>query len=203
MPDQPIIAIFTRTDARRIYLEALVRLSGLEVATAENEADFVIRDTADDNRADALIIRSTTETQSTMRRLQTPVRAARVMAVLQEIARQENMPARLTIAGHILDVPEMLWVARDDSAPVRLTEKETEILCYLHSLGPEGTASRDDLLAHVWSYAEGVETHTLETHIYRLRQKIEQDPGNPQIVRTRGDGYAIGGVEDIDPVAVL
>ncbi len=71
---------------------------------------------------------------------------------------------------------------------VKLTEKEQDILLYLHSC--EGRAvSRQNLLDHVWGYAEGVETHTLETHIYRLRQKIEEDPASPKILVTDNEGY--------------
>ena len=57
---------------------------------------------------------------------------------------------------------------------VRLTEKETNILKFLHASA--GTVPRDILLHEVWGYGPAVATHTLETHIYRLRKKIEQDP---------------------------
>ena len=58
---------------------------------------------------------------------------------------------------------------------VRLTEKETNILKFLHASA--GTVPRDILLHEVWGYGPAVATHTLETHIYRLRKKIEEDPG--------------------------
>src|SRR5256886_2682785 len=57
---------------------------------------------------------------------------------------------------------------------VRLTEKETAIPRYLHRAG-QRPVSRETLLQEVWGYNSGVSTHTLETHIYRLRQKFEQD----------------------------
>lgn len=74
---------------------------------------------------------------------------------------------------------------------VRLTEKEVAILLHLHRAGGE-VVSRKDLLSAVWEYAETVETHTLETHIYRLRQKIEKDPSRPEIILTEETGYRIG-----------
>ncbi|MEY4707039.1 MAG: hypothetical protein RJB58_762 [Pseudomonadota bacterium] len=72
---------------------------------------------------------------------------------------------------------------------VRLTEKETNILKFLHA--NTGTVSRDILLHEVWGYGPAVATHTLETHIYRLRKKIEQDPARAQILLTEGGGYRL------------
>jgi hypothetical protein len=65
-----------------------------------------------------------------------------------------------------------------EGSKLRLTEKETSILRYLYRAG-ERPASRERLLQEVWGYNSGVTTHTLETHIYRLRQKIEEDAAAP------------------------
>ena len=73
---------------------------------------------------------------------------------------------------------------------LRLTDKERDILLTLHAAGGR-PVSRQDLLDAVWAYAPDVETHTLETHIYRLRQKIEADPAAPEIVITDESGYKI------------
>ena len=73
---------------------------------------------------------------------------------------------------------------------IRLTEKETNILKYLYRAG-EKPVSREELLAEVWGYNAGVTTHTLETHIYRLRQKIEPDPGAAQLLLTEAGGYRL------------
>ena len=72
---------------------------------------------------------------------------------------------------------------------VRLTEKETNILKFLHASA--GTVPRDILLHEVWGYGPAVATHTLETHIYRLRKKIEQDPARAQILLTEEGGYRL------------
>jgi DNA-binding response OmpR family regulator len=73
---------------------------------------------------------------------------------------------------------------------VRLTEKETNILKYLYRAGGKAVA-RDELLAEVWGYNAGVTTHTLETHIYRLRQKIEPDDASARQLLTEAGGYRL------------
>jgi DNA-binding response OmpR family regulator len=83
---------------------------------------------------------------------------------------------------------KMLIDAKDKK--VRLTEKETNILKYLYRAGQQVVA-RDVLLHEVWGYNAGVTTHTLETHIYRLRQKIEPDPSNARLLVTESGGYKL------------
>ena len=73
---------------------------------------------------------------------------------------------------------------------VRLTEKETAILKYLYRTGDK-VVGRETLLNEVWGYNAGVTTHTLETHVYRLRQKIEVDPSRARILVTEPGGYRL------------
>ena len=73
---------------------------------------------------------------------------------------------------------------------IRLTEKETNILKYLDRAGAK-PVSREELLTEVWGYNAGVTTHTLETHIYRLRQKIEPEPGQARLLVTDAGGYRL------------
>ena len=73
---------------------------------------------------------------------------------------------------------------------MRLTEKETDILRYLYRAG-QRPVSREKLLKEVWGYNAGVTTHTLETHIYRLRQKVDPDPLSPAILVTEAGGYKL------------
>ncbi|HVN00380.1 MAG TPA: response regulator transcription factor [Caulobacteraceae bacterium] len=73
---------------------------------------------------------------------------------------------------------------------IRLTDKETNILKYLYRAGGK-VISREELLTEVWGYNAGVTTHTLETHVYRLRQKIEPDPTSPKILITEAGGYRL------------
>jgi DNA-binding response OmpR family regulator len=73
---------------------------------------------------------------------------------------------------------------------IRLTEKETNILKYLYRSGSK-PVPREELLTEVWGYNAGVTTHTLETHVYRLRQKIEPSPGEAKLLITEAGGYRL------------
>nr|WP_321985662.1 response regulator transcription factor [uncultured Lichenicoccus sp.] len=73
---------------------------------------------------------------------------------------------------------------------IRLTEKEAAILKFLYRAGTR-PVPRQVLLNEVWGYNAAVTTHTLETHIYRLRQKIEPDPANACLLVTEGGGYRL------------
>jgi len=121
-----------------------------------------------------------------------PVRAGiaidRVRA-LYDLATVQDSPA---IGPYVLDSKHFTLIPRSGGDPVRLTEKERDILAYL-SRNQGRTVERTALLREVWGYVDGVETHTLETHIYRLRQKIEADPANPAILLAEGSGYVLKG----------
>ena len=72
---------------------------------------------------------------------------------------------------------------------IKLTEKEVTILKYLYNNTPK-TISKEELLENVWGYSIEMTTHTIETHIYRLRQKIEQYGGS-QVIITENNGYRL------------
>lgn len=86
--------------------------------------------------------------------------------------------------------PSAKTMEGQDAKRIRLTEKETSILKYLYRAG-DRVVGRDVLLHEVWGYNSGVTTHTLETHIYRLRQKIEPDPSNACLLVTETGGYRL------------
>ena len=86
--------------------------------------------------------------------------------------------------------PSAKMLVDSSQKKIRLTEKETNILKYLYRAG-EKPVSREELLAEVWGYNAGVTTHTLETHVYRLRQKIEPDPANARLLLTEAGGYKL------------
>lgn len=72
---------------------------------------------------------------------------------------------------------------------IKLTEREVEIIKYLYQIFPK-TALKEDLLENVWQYSADATTHTVETHIYRLRQKVEKDGGS-QLIITENSGYRL------------
>jgi DNA-binding response OmpR family regulator len=78
----------------------------------------------------------------------------------------------------------------DPNHRIRLTEKEAAILAFLHRMGARAVP-RQELLTEVWGYHPAVTTHTLETHIYRLRRKIEADPAKACLLVTEGGGYRL------------
>lgn len=86
--------------------------------------------------------------------------------------------------------PGAKLLVTEKGSKIRLTEKETAILRFLYRAGQK-VIGRDVLLQEVWGYNSNVTTHTLETHIYRLRQKIEVDPGRSRILVTESGGYKL------------
>lgn len=102
---------------------------------------------------------------------------------------EHNETATLSI-GPFTFRPAMKQLTHaETNKKIRLTEKETAILKYLYRAG--GAVGREELLAEVWGYNSGVTTHTLETHVYRLRQKIESDPSHAAILVTAPNGYRL------------
>ena len=86
--------------------------------------------------------------------------------------------------------PAMKILKTHDNNEIQLTEKETDILKFLYHT-VEDVVPRDILLHEVWGYNNSVTTHTLETHIYRLRQKIERNPSVAELLVTEDGGYRL------------
>ena len=116
------------------------------------------------------------------------VLVARIRAQLRQHEQSED--AVFTIGPYTFRPAAKLLINVEGGGKVRLTEKETAILKYLYRTGPKVVA-RDTLLAEVWGYNAGVTTHTLETHIYRLRQKIESNPSEAVLLVTEPGGYRL------------
>ena len=113
---------------------------------------------------------------------------ARLRAQLRQHEQSED--AIFTIGPYTFRPSTKLLLDQSGRKKIRLTEKETSILKYLFRAG-DRTVGRDALLNEVWGYNAGVTTHTLETHVYRLRQKIERDPARAGILVTEPGGYRL------------
>lgn len=112
---------------------------------------------------------------------------ARLRAQLRQY--EQSGVAAITIGPYTFQLAQKILFDSEERE-VRLTEKETAILEYLYRAGDK-VVSRHTLLGEVWSYNSEVTTHTLETHVYRLRQKIEADPSDARILVTEPGGYKL------------
>ena len=113
---------------------------------------------------------------------------ARIRAQLRTFENSED--AVFTIGPYTFRPSAKLLQEPTRNKRIRLTEKEAAILKFLYRAGTKPVA-RQVLLNEVWGYNAAVTTHTLETHIYRLRQKIEPDPTNSKLLLTEGGGYRL------------
>ena len=112
---------------------------------------------------------------------------ARIRAQLRSHEQSEDAVFRI---GPYEFRPATKLLIDERQRKIRLTEKETSILKYLYRAG-DTPVSREELLAEVWGYNAGVTTHTLETHVYRLRQKIEPDVAGAKLLLTEAGGYRL------------
>ena len=120
-----------------------------------------------------------------------PFRFAVLLARIRAHMRQyEGTEDALLQIGSYTFHPGSKHLIGSSGSKLRLTEKETAILRFLYRAGRQ-VVTRDVLLREVWGYNANVTTHTLETHIYRLRQKIEVDPADAQLLVTETGGYRL------------
>jgi DNA-binding response OmpR family regulator len=120
-----------------------------------------------------------------------PFRFAVLLARIRAHLRQHEQSEDATFSiGRYTFRPAAKVLIDPAGRKIRLTEKETAILKYLYRAG-DRIVTRDVLLSEVWGYNSGVTTHTLETHIYRLRQKIERDPSHAELLVTESGGYKL------------
>jgi DNA-binding response OmpR family regulator len=120
-----------------------------------------------------------------------PFRATELLARLDVQLRlfDKSVDAVFTIGSYTFR-PSAKTLVESGKRRIRLTNKEVEILRFLHQTGNR-IVSRQTLLDEVWGYNKGATTHTLETHIYRLRQKIEADPTACRLLISMPGGYQL------------
>jgi len=167
-------------------------IDGREICRMMRKANIkipVVMLTANDSEADTILGLDAGANDYVSKPFKFGVLLARIRAHLRQHSISED--ASFVIGPYQFKPGEKILTHQETEDKVRLTEKETAILKFLKRA--EGApVSRDKLLDEVWGYNAGVTTHTLETHIYRLRQKIEQDPSNATILITEPGGYRLG-----------
>lgn len=121
-----------------------------------------------------------------------PIRSRELLARLRTQLRlsDSSEAAVYSVGPYSFQPSKKLLRNPDQNRNIRLTEKETAVLKFLCRANAH-TGDRQDLLREVWSYNAGVNSHTLETHIYRLRQKMEPSPDNPALLVTTSGGYRL------------
>ena len=187
-------------DAKTRAAEALYDLVILDVGLPDIDGRDLCRDlrtqgvkspilmlTGHDSDADTIMGLDAGANDYVTKPFKFPVLLARIRAQLRQHEQSEEAIFQL---GPYTFKPSAKLLITEDDKKVRLTEKETNILKFLYR-SSEGVVPRDVLLHEVWGYNAGVTTHTLETHIYRLRQKIEPDPSNARLLVTESGGYRL------------
>jgi DNA-binding response OmpR family regulator len=147
----------------------------------------IIMLTAHDSDADAILGLDSGANDYVTKPFRLSVLMARLRAQLRQFELSDDVTFQI---GPYSFKPAAKMLVGDGGRKVHLTEKETAILKYLYRVG-DRAVGRDVLLDEVWGYNAGVTTHTLETHIYRLRQKIEPRAGEPTLLVTEPGGYRL------------
>lgn len=148
----------------------------------------VIMLTAADSDADTILGLDSGANDYVTKPFRLSVLLARLRSQLRQFEQSED--AVFAIGPYTFRPSSKLLTDEASNKKVRLTEKETAILKFLYRAGDK-VVGRDVLLGEVWGYNAGVTTHTLETHVYRLRQKIERDPSNARLLVTEPGGYRL------------
>lgn len=167
-------------------------LDGTEVCRMMRKANIkipVIMLTANDSDSDTILGLDSGANDYVTKPFKFGILLARVRAQLRQHSISED--ASFIIGPYYFKPGDKTLTNRHTQDLIRLTEKESAILKYLKR-SDGSPISRDVLLDEVWGYNAGVTTHTLETHIYRLRQKIEPNPSSATILVTETGGYRLG-----------
>ena len=145
----------------------------------------IIMLTGADSEADTILGLDSGANDYVTKPFQFSVLLARIRAQLRQHERSEDVV--FSVGPYTFGPGAKLLIDNESNEKIRLTTKESATLKYLYR-SANMVISRDELLSEVWGYNSGVDTHTLETFIYRLRQKIERDPSNPELLVTEPGG---------------
>ena len=170
---------------------ALPDLDGREVCKLLRRSGIkapIIMLTAQDSDADTILGLESGANDYITKPFRLGVLVARLRAHMRQHEQSED--AVFAIGRYSFRPAGKLLVDSQTGDKVRLTEKETAILKFLYRAGGK-VVNRETLLSEVWGYNSGVTTHTLETHVYRLRQKMERDPSAAVILVTEPGSYRL------------
>jgi DNA-binding response OmpR family regulator len=195
----------TRIEAANIRFDALI----LDVSLPDGDGrDFCARLRRHGIKVPIIMLTGSGEEADVVRGLDSgandyiakPFRLAELLARLRAQLRifENSEDAVFSIGPYVFRPSAKLLNEPARNRRIRLTEKEAAILKFLYRAGTQ-PVPRNVLLNEVWGYNAAVTTHTLETHIYRLRQKIEPDPANARLLVTEGGGYRLD-PEGVPPV---
>jgi DNA-binding response OmpR family regulator len=148
----------------------------------------IIMLTASDSDADTILGLESGANDYIAKPFRMGVLLARLRAQLRQHEHSED--AVFTIGPYSFRPSAKTLVEQTTRKKIRLTEKEAAILKYLYRAG-QRVIGRETLLGEVWGYNAGVTMHTVETHVYRLRQKIERNPSQPEILITEPGGHRL------------
>jgi DNA-binding response OmpR family regulator len=205
MSARPILIVEDDAALRATLVEQLTCDGSFLPEAAENAADAEAMLDAADARYDAILLDIGLPTgadgeQDVVRGLDAgandyvakpfrlPELLARVRAQLRVFDNSED--AVFAIGRYQFRPSARLLLEPARNRRIRLTDKESAILKFLYRAGG-APVPRPILLHEVWAYSSAANTHTLETHVYRLRQKIEVDPGRPQLLLTENGAYKL------------
>ena len=194
-----VIEASTCADARERARDGIYEFMILDVGLPDGDGRVLCRDLREDGVSCPIILLTAADTDDdTIEGLESgandyitkpfrfAVLMARVHAHLRSHSQNEDAVYRI---GPYTFRPSAKLLLDASQKKIRLTEKETSILKFLYRSGE--TVPRETLLHEVWGYNPAVTTHTLETHIYRLRQKIETNPGQARLLVTESGGYRL------------
>ena len=158
----------------------LIRRKGIQVP--------VIMLTGMDSDADMILGLASGANDYIVKPFKIGVLLARIRAHLRQHEASEDAAF---VIGPYTFRPNMRTLRHNETKEeITLSEKENAILKYLYRAG-DVVVGCDTLYSEIWDHSAALTTHTLQTHIYRLRQKIEEDPANPKILVSELGGYRV------------
>ena len=141
------------------------------------------------NQKDFPFIKKITDEKRIICLIKVPIKIADLMDQINTKLIQQNYLAqsKININKYILNINSR--ILKNQNRELILTEREIDIIIFLKN--EKKPAKVDVLQKKVWNYGEDLETHTVETHIYRLRKKIKDKFEDDTFIQSKKDGYIL------------